>query len=211
MKESIKNRWNLALGSQIFGLVVISFVVCWGGMIWTKPIPISAILGAIVIYSVVPFVWSKLVCERSPHFVCGCRNLFRRIVSLPPFNCGYTPSDQDSQNIYIGILAFCDLVVLCLLMLFTNGLESPFSPFLLTIPAVVFFLEYPFTWASITVFLPMFFVVILNYINEGRYFVLSLAPPFLPVCFLVVNIVCLGVVLAQALFDYERSYKVESK
>jgi hypothetical protein len=109
-------------------------------------------------------------------------------------------SQEYIQNIYIGILASCDLVVLCLLMLFSNGLESPFSPFLLTIPAVVFLLDFPFTWANILVFLPMPVMILLNY-----FFASSFASPFLPTCFLVVTIACLVVVFAQAWLEFERS------
>lgn len=134
----MKNCWYLALGSQIGGLVVISFVVYWGGMIRMKPIPISAILGAILIYSLVPFFWLEWACKKLPHFVCWCRNVFRRIELMEPLeDCKH--ESRESQNIYIGILAFGDLVILCVLMLFSNGLQSPFSPFLLTIPAVAFF------------------------------------------------------------------------
>lgn len=115
--------------------------------------------------------------------------------------CFCSCKDPRGINNYIWLLAVGDTIVLAGLMAFTDGVKSPFSPLLFTIPILAYLLDLPFYPYQRWVFFAILGVIILVSII---YFPLSKIPIL---CFVIVSIVSLFVILWQAYNDYLISYK----
>lgn len=191
-------RWRLALISQIVGLVMISFVAIWEDIILR--LEVLGLLFGIVLYTLLPFWFLECFLNKLSIFIKLCGD----ILSLRQKNNITIPSSYTSaklQDIYIVILAIFDLLVLCFLMIITDGLRSPFSPLLLTIPAVVYLIDLPFK-AQLSAVFPLTLIIVLFVACFPHHF--SFKTSFSTVCFSVITIACLLVIFSQAWADFER-------
>lgn len=162
-------RCLMAVISQAFGV----------GMIWAGlPEPTTMcgnntmfiIVALIVVsYTAILFFTKKLHKERSQ--ICIHLN----------GKCNHNKSENKTlTDGYILWLAILDAIVLGWLMILTDGIKSPFSTLLFTIPAVTYLLSLPLgkTLSVLGVMLPILIVSYFYYfplaVTKGAYFWVSL-------------------------------------
>lgn len=190
--ESLRDRRRMAWVSQFLGI----------GMVWV------GLPDYTLSFSIIGFI---ITC------VVVCFTYFPRQYKKPfGISNPVVVVDKDTQKSetdnYIRMLAVVDISALFVLMLLTDGIKSPYSGLLLTIPTVTCLLYLPFKYHQIWVFSFIGFVLVGSILPIVSHFsdsvLLYLGVGNIKISewkFFVISFICAIVIFLHALNDhYER-------